>query len=632
MQRFYRLDVRQGLGHAVGVATTADGKNGADSRARRGRAVALLAIVVLAAFGVRLFVGLRAEMISRDGAKFLWYAQGLSRQPLAEMRARDQHPLYPALVLATHQVLEGLRPICGVVPADPVRSWPLAGVIVTLAGGLAVVVAVYLLANSLFDARVALMAALLAAAAAEFCQLSADVLTDMPHLAVYLLAMVAGIRGVRDRKRICLFLAGVLSGAAFLIRPEGAEVAVVMVVGAAMVARSWPLRDRAIGVLAVCIGAALVASPYMAVTGKLVPKKSIKHMLWGSKPGDESSGFFQTAPSTCSAVFTSSTRRRLQPARPLVRIASVLPMLVSARARSPRLFDVFGSLNTYIPTGQCDQTTLASVAGRELLHAWGLIAQDWVRALRVTLLLPAIVWLIRRRRPGVEMIGSRLVATALVLHVVIASALIIRFDYWTWFSLRHVMVLAALTLPFSAAGIAAVLDLLPSPRRRLAVIALAVGLVGPTLPWMLETRYADLVHLRRAGEWVRKHGESSPAVMTTRHRVAFYANGTHVWCPPETEVDRVLPEARVRKPQWLVFEEARCLKQAPDFFERIERSAIAGETLRRVHIASGHEDLNSDRAIIYRYAPPPGLPFARADGKDDGTVWNPPHAAGLNEE
>jgi len=574
-----------------------------DSRARRGRRVALLAIIVLAALGVRLFVGLRAEMISRDGAKFIWYAQGLSRQPLAEIRARDQHPLYPTLVLGVHRALEGLRPLCGVVPADPVRSWPLAAVIVSLGGGLAVVVAVYLIAGSLFDARIALIAALLAAATAEFCQLSADALTDMPHLAVYLFAMVTGIRGVRDRKRIWLFIAGVLSGAAFLIRPEGAEVAVVVVVGVALLARGFPLRDRVIGVLAVCIGAAIVASPYMALMGKLVPKKSVTHMLWGSRAE-------QTSPKRKRGLQYSFVTTGL----------GIMPRACEPGDESPGYFQTAPTGQFDQPTGQCDQPTLASVAGQELPRALARIAENWARALRVTLLLPVVVWVMRRRCPAVERVGGRLVTTALLLHVLIATALIIRFDYWTWFSLRHVMVLAALTLPFSAAGVTAILDWLPSSRRRLAAVALAVGLVGPTLPWMLETRHADQVHIRRAGEWIRENGEESPRIMTTRHRVAFYANGIHVWCPPEAEVDRVLPEARIRRPQWLVFEEARCQKQASAFFERMERSAVTGETLQRVHIASGCEDLSGDRAIIYRYAPPPGLPSARAGGKDYGTA------------
>ena len=156
----------------------------------------------------------------------------------------------------------------------------------------------------------------------------------------------------------------------------------------------------------------------------------------------------------------------------------------------------------------------------------------------------------------------------------------------------------------------------------MAAVVLAVGLVGPTLPWMLETRYADQVHIRRAGEWIREHseGQETPAVMTTRHRAAFYANGTWVWCPPEAEVDRVLPEARTRRPQWLVFEEARCRKEVPDFFEKMERSTVAGETLQRVHIALGNEELGGDRAIIYRYEPPPSLPSAHTDGKDWGTT------------
>lgn len=255
----WRLDERRGLSHAVGVKTAAEDNQIVDSCRRYRQTVIFLTLVVLAALGVRLLVAGRAEMISRDGAKFIWYAQGLNHDPLGEMRLQDQHPLYPALVLGTHKVLDSIRAIFGVVPVDPVQSWSLAAVIVTLVGGAAVVIAVYLLANALFDARVALIAALLAAVAAEFCQLSADALSDMPHLSVYLWAMAAGIHGLRDRKRVWLFIAGVLSGIAFLFRPEGAEVAIVITVGIALLARGWSLRDRAIGVVVVCLGATIIA-------------------------------------------------------------------------------------------------------------------------------------------------------------------------------------------------------------------------------------------------------------------------------------------------------------------------------------------------------------------------------------
>ena len=135
-------------------------------------------------------------MISRDGVTFIWYAQRLANGPIAQMRVQDQHPLYPVSVYAAHRVIDAVQNVFPDWLADPVVSWPAAAMAVTLAGGLLVVVAVSCLAAALFDRRVAILAALLAALTAEFCQLSADALSDMPHLALYLFALAAGIRGI----------------------------------------------------------------------------------------------------------------------------------------------------------------------------------------------------------------------------------------------------------------------------------------------------------------------------------------------------------------------------------------------------------------------------------------------------
>jgi len=651
------------LGDAVGVKTvTQDNRVPSCSKPQR-RRVACLAVIVLIAMGVRVFLALQAEMISRDGAKFIWYAQGLGCDPLAEMRTQDQHPLYPTLILASHKVLEGMRFVCGAVPDHPIRSWALAGVIVSLAGSAVLIIAVYLLAQTLFDTRVGIIAAMLAATAAEFCQLSADVLSDMPHLAVYLLAMTAGIRGLRDQKRVWLFAAGALSGMAFLIRPEGAEVAMVLAVGVVFLTRGWPMRNRAIGVIVVCLGAAIVASPYMAMTGKLVPKKSIKQMLWGDEAEQASSdtgvlnvpeGRHENSPAIYRWECRYITERKVPSGTTELygNHRSVVPTgLSSGWSISKPSDESLGYCRT-VPTGQEKRLMLASVADRvplllksnDHLHcsraaaqasahrscpyiqalktptwlfAFGRVAAYWVRSLRVTFLLPIVVWLIRRRRPAVEKIGAQLVMAALSLHVMIAIALIVRFDYWTWFSLRHVMILAGLTLPFSAAGIAAILEMVPCRRHRIIAIVLVMALVGPTVPWMLETRHNDQLHIRKAGQWICEHGERAGqlAIMTNRHRAAFYANGTWIGCPSEDEVDQILTEARYRRPQWLVFDEKRCIKAVPDFFERLERSTITGETLQRVNIVSASDDLDNDRAIIYRYEAP-GLPTTNANGKD----------------
>lgn len=560
--------------------------------------LALACVVLFAALPVRLYLALTATMVSRDGVTFIWYAQGLERDPLATLRDQDQHPLYPALVLGAHELLQAgksaaarMLPSAGPALDDPVRSWTLAAMSVTFIGGLAVIVAVYALAARLFDRGVGLLAAAMAALAAEYCQLSADALTDMPHLTLYLFALYAGLRGIQaarsgasvwPRTWTWFAGAGVLSGLAFLMRPEGGEAGLVCAAGAIVLARGWHPRRRLAAAACVALGAAAVASPYMVVTGKLVQKKSIGQLLGQTANVD--------GPGKGAAAGVPTSR-------------------VMADAQQVTSFPVGFTLSTAgTKAGRyraCDELHLAG-AGTEAIRvfkAGGLVLEHWGQALRVTLLLPAIAWLVLRRERPAEAAGRRLVAAAILLHVAVVLRLILQFHYEEMFSVRHVMILAGLTLPFSAAGLAAILDRLPERRRSAAAALILLGLVAPTLPWMLEPRFAHEAYLRQAGEWIRTRQPAGAKILTTRHRVAFYANGAWIWSTLDANHSWILGEARLHKADWLVFDEQRMLRMSKTFFDDLENLAAPGE-LERTAVFEQPTRRGVQRAIIYRHRSP----------------------------
>src|SRR4029079_4123381 len=74
-------------------------------RAHRAAKWGSVVLVLAIALPIRVYLAVTAGMISRDGATFIWYAQDLAREPLAALRGHDQHPLYPALILAVHALL-----------------------------------------------------------------------------------------------------------------------------------------------------------------------------------------------------------------------------------------------------------------------------------------------------------------------------------------------------------------------------------------------------------------------------------------------------------------------------------------------------------------------------------------------
>jgi len=518
-----------------------------DGQTTRATWVRLLAVVFLMALPIRLYVAANAAMISRDGVTFIWYAQRLANGPVDQMRVQDQHPLYPVLVYSAHGAIRVVQKIIPGFLSDPVVSWPVAAMSVTLVGGLLVVVAGYCLAAVLFDRRVAILAALLAALAAEFCQLSADALSDMPHLALYLFSMAAGIYGVERIRYRWLFAAGILSGLAFLTRPEGAEAAVALTGGLLLVGVKLSVRQRVFGALAVIIGAAMIASPYMMVTGKLVQKKSLDRFVGGEH-----------------------TAR--------VHVGSADPIdMESLRAPPLRRAGATGDVG----------------------RAIGRIAEYWCRSLRVTFLVPVVIWLMLRRRLPIASWKGQMVVAAIFLHLLVLILLIVRFDYYRLFSLRHVLILAAMTLPFAAAGLAVVLDQIAKTRRTLLTAAILIVLVGPTLPWMLEARHAEFVGIRRAGEWIRSQS-SSAKIMTSRHRSAFYADGKWIRPPEEPSAERFAAKARKHRPDWLVFEERRVLRESPDFFEELDRALKPGETITLAHAEPGDGEPGR-RVLVYAF-------------------------------
>lgn len=514
----------------------------------------VLFALMLLGLAVRVYIAFDAEAVSRDTVGFIDYARQLPVEPLAALREHAQHPLYPITVWLAHTALQ---PLSGVWPtaADPVLGWPTAAMAATLLAGVLVIIACYGCGRTLFDRRVGLWCAALAALGAEFAQLSADGLSDMLHLALYLFAVAAGTRGLRLGRPRWLATAGLLSGLAFLTRPEGAEVALVTAALAAIYPSGPTWKKRTAGALAVLAGFTIIASPYMLATGKLVQKKSVGRFL----------SVVEETPSADTDVSICS----MPQAPPTEQCAALLPH--------------------------------HAMLGDSLPQALGPVFENYFRALRYTFFIPVVAWIILRKQYPANRRGLVLIAGLFLLHLLVCILLILRFDYAGLFSLRHILIPAALTLPFAAAGVTALIERAAADRRRNAMLLAVALLVGPTLPWLFETRHTDAIHIRRAGQYIRDNSDHRPRVFTERTRAAFYADGDilHNW--NKGDAAGALNKARKRHADWLVFDVARAQRHNPDYFTELENAIRPGETLARIEIRDPH---NRYTAYVYRFLTP----------------------------
>lgn len=236
-----------------------------------------LALVLLLAGGIRLWLLLQLPAVSRDGCGFCWYAERLGQQGTAYLREPEarQHPLYPLLILATQRLATAFG-----APESP-WTWQRCGQAVAFAAGLSVVLLSGVLAGTL-SRRLALplnpqavriVAMALAALLPLNAQLSANVMSDQVFLAFFLASVWLMSTDAGDRVPTSLW-AGILAGLAFLTRPEGA-VLPLAAAGAAVIGWLRGRRRRWAGALAVLIAFSIVASPYWVVVDKFTAKKEV---------------------------------------------------------------------------------------------------------------------------------------------------------------------------------------------------------------------------------------------------------------------------------------------------------------------------------------------------------------------
>ncbi|MBN1346825.1 MAG: glycosyltransferase family 39 protein [Phycisphaerae bacterium] len=513
--------------------------------ARRKTVIAAMAAVFALGLAVRIHLIHTTELVSRDGITFVKYARGLQADPLTTMRDQDQHPLYPASILIVYSAVgQWLAP-------DPVDAWPLAGQIASLLGSMLAIWAAFALGWIMWDQRVGVITALFMAMLPELCQVGADALSDGLHLGLYLWGLVAVLRGLHRNDMRWLAAAAVLSGLAFLIRPEGGSILVVglftMVI--ARQAQGWTRRRRIIGtaVLLICFFA--VAGPYMAAVGRLVQKKSLIE-LFGLGAADQ------------SAMLR-------KPADP----APVDAMIARAETKLPIAIDL-------------------------IYH--------WARSCRLIYLLLALPALTARIVPRPRGIGPVFFAAG--LHLCLLYALSASFGY---VSLRHLLVLVALTMPFAAATFVWIVDQASiriasrhnrraKAVRRLVYLVGVILVVGPTTPYMFRVIGEDGAYLIKAGRWLRDHSEPEQSVLTTRNRVAYYAERKMLAGPDTGQMKHWESYVRVLKPDYLVVDEAHETSEDrnPDFFANLHASTL-GRRLILIHKEPGPKG----SLWIYRVGP-----------------------------
>ncbi len=482
-----------------------------------GRQAFLLAagLILVASGALRLYHAAAMPVMSRDGVVFCWYARDLGRVGPAYLRdpQAQQHPLYPALILGAARLAE----LTGIVPTP--LLWQRCGQAVAWLSGLAVVALCGALASTLvhrlglpIDARLAALAAMLLAGLLDLnVGLSADVMSDQTHLALYLAAVL--VLGRLDTLTVAI-TGGALAGLAFLTRQEGFLPAAAAILSLGLDRGPTLMRARVARAVAVALGFVLVAGPYWAVTGRISTKKDplhwLEHEAAAAEPG--------------SPPFGAGVARAQATLPPF----SGLSRVPGPEERERREAGVLaGFALPPVPprqgTGSRNDVSLAKLETHDfswyalLPHA----AYKTLRAGRVVVPLLAVLPLLNLR--------SRWRHPALAVVLLCAAGhlglTLLLLELYGYLATRHTLVVVALLTPLAAILVARLVQLAVE-RRSGWIGLLAAGLVcGPLLPYALRTPNARDAHLAVAvaqlGEMERPAGHLLVSGASQK-RIAYY--------------------------------------------------------------------------------------------------------------
>lgn len=229
---------------------------------------------VVVGFAVRLYLAWTAVTIARDGVIYVTMARSMAGDMAAAIAER-LHFGYPLLVWLLHAVIAPLS------DEGAVLAWQHAAQLVAVLAGTVSIALVYWLGYLVHSRRAGLLAAWTWALMPRVCAMGADALSDMPHLALVFGGLGALMVGLRHRRFGLLVVAGLCSGAAYAIRPEGGEIAAVAV-GLIVLMSGWTWPSRALGVVAVCGGFAVLGGAYIWAEGGAILSK--KPWMFESKP------------------------------------------------------------------------------------------------------------------------------------------------------------------------------------------------------------------------------------------------------------------------------------------------------------------------------------------------------------
>ncbi len=230
-------------------------------------------ILLIISLSARTYLSFFTYIISNDSVAFMQNAVYFASGEYLLGLEHAYHPLYSFLMATLYKLVPSIE---------------LSGTIISVSFGTLTVIVFYLIGKGVFDRKVSFVSAFLLALHPYAVRFSADIISESTYFFFFVSALGLGFFAVKNRKPLLFALTGISSALAYLARPEGIGIFIIVISWCVLkdfvrIKAVW--REKLVSILILVVSFCVFTMPYLVYIKKdlgywrLTKKKNVSHMV-----------------------------------------------------------------------------------------------------------------------------------------------------------------------------------------------------------------------------------------------------------------------------------------------------------------------------------------------------------------
>ncbi len=546
-------------------------------------------ILLIISLSARIYLSFFTYVISNDSVAYIQNAKYFAAGDFSRGLAHDYHPLYSLIMAALYKVVPNME---------------LSGTIVSVSFGTLTVIVFYMIGKGVFDRKISFVSATVLALHPYAVRFSADIISESTYFFFFISALGLGFFAVTNRKPLLFALTGISSAFAYLVRPEGIGVFIIVALWCILkdfvkVKVVW--WEKLVSILILIISFLVISMPYLVYIKKetgcwhLTKKKDLSHMT-----GVEGKQSIQ--------YNNERSYEKVPGGHNKVKLAGITPSVIDNGILVIEKSGKKKISGSDIAKQTTERKTELSKPLSCILH----ILDKYINTFHLLLFMFFIIGIINWTRISKEQFFGFYILTIFALYFFVIYRLSITYlmhdGTFMYPSKRHLMPLVIPVVFCSGIGVYSSGAWMHEKFQRnhfivgfkeklrdtwifqLIVLMVVVSVI---IPKTLKPLRFDKLGFKEVGQWVSEHSHKpDPVMLSSSVRVAYYAGAKHI---SMGRINDVFALAKQRKVDYITITEMEYMVIEKELFQYIKDKKI-----KLVYRYPEEEPLGSHSLLLYK--------------------------------